>query len=447
VVNDLRALMRENVAVPPPGAFDPEALVSAGRRRVRTRRGVVVGAAAALTAAAVLVVAAVTGPASSDHVGAAHEPPVPDAPVLHLADARRAVEGRDVRVLTSSTNRDLDRDNGHYLDGVTEDGLVLFRDGPRAGRLQQRLALLDPATGDKTWLPDLDLGQAQTWPVELGTRRLVLLGAAGDEESHLVAHVLDRGTRTWSDVEWPGLPAVDVPRATVGPDGRLYVSVPATHGQPPPGGWPTGADGEAEDADAQGDTYHLWSVSLSDGSDVRDEGLTIGALAFTGSSMVWTDSTNGDAGRVHTRDLSTGDEHTFDPHAGGRCNLLSFGATPTRVVLGEYCGTYADGVRDDRVQVLTSRGEQVVTIQGSGIEGALAGSGVSNDLVAVTSYDGQQGGTYVYDLGTDRFLRLSTAISKFGLGGPAPRGELLWHTPVNHRHGATQWLGEVLGGR
>ena len=57
-------------------------------------------------------------------------------------------------------------------------------------------------------------------------------------------------------------PGRDRRRAVLGPDGRLYVRVPATQGQPPEGGWPTGADGEAEDADAHGDTYQLWSVSL-----------------------------------------------------------------------------------------------------------------------------------------------------------------------------------------
>ena len=56
--------------------------------------------------------------------------------------------------------------------------------------------------------------------------------------------------------------------------------------------------------------------------------------------MVWTDSTNGDAGLVHVRDLATGEESSFDPHNGERCNLLDFGATGDRIVMGQYCGTY-----------------------------------------------------------------------------------------------------------
>jgi hypothetical protein len=51
-------------------------------------------------------------------------------------------------------------------------------------------------------------------------------------------------------------------------------------------------------------------------------------------------------------------------------------------VLGQYCGTYADGVRDDRVQILTTDGAQVVTIQGSGIDGGLAGTSGTGDLVS-----------------------------------------------------------------
>jgi hypothetical protein len=259
MVNDLKALMRENVATPPPDHLDSEALVSAGRRRVRSRRATVVGTAAALVVVAgTLVVTALTGPGGPEHGGAAKEPPTPNAPTLQLSDAKQAVKGRDYRVLASNTNKNLDRDNGRYFDGVTDDGLILFRDGPRAGQLRPRLALVNPATGEKDWLPDPEIGQAQTWPVELGTDRLVLFSAAGDTGTRLVAHVFDRGARQWTNMRWPALPSVDFPSAVLGPDGRLYVPVPATKGRPPEGGWPTGSDGDAEDADAQGDTYHLW---------------------------------------------------------------------------------------------------------------------------------------------------------------------------------------------
>jgi hypothetical protein len=160
--------------------------------------------------------------------------------------------------------------------------------------------------------------------------------------------------------------------------------------------------------------------------------------------MVWTDSTNGYAGLVHVRDLSTGEEHSFDPHSGERCNLLSFGATHDRVVLGQYCGTYDGGVRDDRMQILSTDGDQVVTLQASGIDGALAGAGGTGDVVIVRAYENGRSGTYVYDLDTERFLRISEAVSMWSLGGPTPDGQFLWDTPANNRHGATQWVGRLL---
>lgn len=446
MVNDLKALMRENVAAPPPDHLDIATVVVAGRRRARTRRTTLASGLAALAVAAVSV-AAVGWPGGVDATRTADGPPPPDAPTLHLADARQAVQGRDYRVLASHTNENLDADNGQYFDGVTDDGLILFRDGPRADQLRPRMALMDPTTGAKDWLPDLHVGQTQTWPLELGTHRLVLLAGdyeASGEEAHLVAHVFDRDTRLWSAMRWPSLPTIGFPGGDLAPDGRLYVGVPATQGKPPEGGWPTGPDGEADDADAKGDTYHLWSVSLTDGTDVRDEHLTVGDVAFTDTSMVWTDSTNGDAGRIHVRDLSTGEERSFDPHAGERCNLLSFGASDDRVVMSQYCGTYAHGVRDDRVQILTTDGDQVVTLQDSGIDGALAGPRGTSDVVTVTCYKRGRAGTYVYDLGTGRFLRVSDAVSSWGMGGPAPDGRFLWGTPVNHRHGATQWLGRLV---
>ena len=233
---------------------------------------------------------------------------------------------------------------------------------------------------------------------------------------------------------WPGLPHVDFPHAVVGPQGRLYFFAPATRGKVPEGGWPAGNGGEADDSNAEGDTFHLWSASPTDPTDARDEDLVVGALAFTDSSMVWTDSTNGHAGKVHVRDLATGAEHSFDPHLGAKCNLLSFGAAGDRITMSQYCGDYAGDVRDDRVQILTTDGDQVVTIQDSGVEGSLqAGS----DLVVITSYAEDAAGTYLYDLTTNRLLRISHGYDSWSSGGQAgdPR-QFLWSTPVNHGHGA-----------
>ncbi len=444
MVNDLRELLSSNVVSPPPDQLDLGAVMVAGRRRVRRRRVAALGATALSTAAVVAAGSFLVLEGQPPDFAAAGVPQ-PDAPSLRLTDAVDAVEGTDYRVLASYTNENLNRDNGQYFDGVTDDGLILFRDGPRMDQLRPRFALMDPATGEKDWLPDLDVGQAQTWPLQLGEDQLMLLRASGGGlKVELVVHVYDREDRTWEEVSWPDLPRVEDPAAAVlGPDNRLYVRVPATQGKIPEGGWPIGPDGEAEDADAEGDTYRLWSASLTDVSDVRDEGLTLGSLAFTDESMVWTDSTNGDAGKVHVRDLGTGEERVFDPRSGEKCNLLSFGATAERIVMGQYCGTYDDGVRDDRVQVLDTDGDQVVTVQGSGIDSTLA-SDAGNGLVTVTSYERGGDGTYVYDLASGRFLRIADGVSSWSTSGPTPEGQFLWNTPTNLRRGMTQHLGELL---
>ncbi len=440
MVNDLRDLLSDNVASPPHDNLDLGTVLAAGRRRARRRRLATLGGAALATAALVVTGSLVSLSRPPDFAAAGV--PQPDAPTLRLADALPAAEATDYRVLASHTNENLNRDNGQYFEGVTDDGLILFQDGPRRDQLWPRFALMDPATGKKDWLPDLDIGQTQTWPLELGQDRLMLLGNEGDMRLKPVVYVFDRERRQWSTMKWPDLPASDNPGAVLGHD-RLYVRVPATQGKPPKGGWPMGPDGEADDADAEGDTYRLWSASLTDPSDVRDEGLTVGSVAFSDHAMVWTDSTNGDSGRVHVRDLETGEEHAFDPGSGEKCNLLSFGATDDKIVMGQYCGTYDDSVRDDRVQIIDTDGDQVVTLQGSGIDGALT-SEDGDGLVTVTSYERGHAGTYVYDLDSGRFLRITDNVSSWTTSGPTLEGQFLWNTPENRGRGMTQHLGELI---
>ena len=448
MVNELRDLLHDNAATPPHEVDDLSAVLKGGRRRVRRRRLAAVGGTA-LAGAAVVGLTSVVWPAPPDLDAA--DVPAPLAPTLRLTDAQQAVRGEDYQVLTSYTNENLNQDNGQYLDGVTDDGLILFRDGPRMDQPEPRYALMDPGTGRKDWLPDFPgSDDAQLRPVELGADRLVFMGArfgvSGDAGSpggaRRFALVYDRQAQRWDEIGWSGVPRTEEPAdAVLGPDDRLYVRVPATQGEPPEGGWPTGPGGEADDADADGDTYALWSVALDDPSDVRDERLTVGDVAFTRTSMVWTDRTNGDSGLVHVRDLGTGEERAFDPRSGERCNLLSFGATDHRIVMGQYCGTYDGGVRDDRVQILGTDGEQVVTVQDDSIDGTISRG---SDVVTVTSYHRGRAGTFVYDLDTDRFLRVSEDVSSWFMGGPTLEGQFMWSTPENGRDGATQWIGEMV---
>jgi hypothetical protein len=453
MVNELRELLHDNVAAPPPDPADLVSVLATGRRRVRRRRRLVVGGAALATAGVVSIGAwAWVNPSPADLV--ASGVPTPPGQVVHLADARPAVEGTDYRTLASYTNEDLDSDNGEYFDGVTDDGLVLFREGRTSTREQERFALMDPATGEKQWLPTSPGNGEQTWAIELTTARLVLMRFASSDgtgmSSRPVLDVYDRDTAAWRTIAWPALPADDNPSfVTVGPDGRAYVALVRDPGKVPEGGWPMGPDGEADDADAEGDVRALWSMSLTDSSDVRDEGLRVGSFGFDGDRLVYTDSSNGAAGRVHVRNLVTGEETSFDPGLGERCNLLGFDVAGGRIAMSQYCGTYEDGVRDDRVQVVTTDGEQVVTVQDDGVDGGRLVAG--GDFLTVTSYDRATSGTYVYDVEGERLVRLSEGHSPWTVGsGPTPGDQLMWSTPAGRkvamfgRSGATVHLGEIV---
>jgi hypothetical protein len=117
--------------------------------------------------------------------------------------------------------------------------------------------------------------------------------------------------------------------------------------------------------------------------------------------------------------------------------------------MSQYCGTYEGGVRDDRVQVVTTDGEQVVTVQDSGVEGGdLVGGG---DFVTLVGYDRATSGTYLYDVEEGRLLRLSEGLSAWTVGsGPTPGDQFLWTTPAGRKlamfghSGATVHLGELI---
>ena len=444
-MTELQDLMLRNVADPPQDDLDLWDVVAQGRRRVTTRRRAAGAGGSALLVAAVVVALVAAGPGQS----VSHRPrPTGEPPggvTLGLSDATTAVAGRDYQVLASHSQENLERGNGQRFMGVTDDGKILIRSGPTADDLTPRLALMDPATGAKDWLPDLHTGQDDTLPVELGAHRLVLLSQGGDGRmGPLIGHVFDRDTGHWQTVTWPSLPDVAGPGGVMGPDGRLYVSIPATQGAVPDHAWPLGRGKEADDSGAEGDTYELWSVPVDSSADVRDEDASVGSVTFTPTSMIWTDRTNGAMGLVHVRTLSTGKEHSFDPHAGTRCNLLGLSAWADRVVLDEYCGTTSDGIRDDRMQILSTDGDPVATIQDSGIGGGISGLGGDDHVVTVYSLDPGRVGTYVFDLADDHFLHIAGAMSKWSLGGPAPNGDFLWQTSVNHGAGATQWVGRLL---
>lgn len=420
MVNDLKQLLHDNVTAPPPDHLDLAGVVSRGRSRVRVRRAAVV--AGTVAAVAVLGAGGAAlgglfdgGPGPASHRG--QDAPV--GPVVKLSESVPAVAGRDYRVVTSWTNENLDRANGQYLDGITDDGRVVLRDGPHGIHNEVRLVLLDQAMKDQDSLPPPP--QSIQSPVELGAERLVYSTARGGL-THPGVAILDRDTHTWRTMSWPGLPDRDYVQMQVGADDRLYVAF-------------------ADPAVGSGlEKFDLWSASLTDRSDVRDEHLVVGEFDLLGDELTWTSTHNAPNDGLHVRDLGTGQETDVDPMSGDRCNQLSLSRTPSYVVMYQYCGTH-DGVRDDRVQVVTPSGDPVVTIQGDGVE-----LGYATDRgVVVDTYARKGGGSYLYEFESGRLRRMTDAVSHFGLVSLFPDGSdyVGWHTPETNGHGATQWIGEV----
>jgi hypothetical protein len=117
--------------------------------------------------------------------------------------------------------------------------------------------------------------------------------------------------------------------------------------------------------------------------------------------------------------------------------------------MSQYCGTYEGGVRDDRVQVVTTDGEPVVTVQDSGVDGGRLVAG--GDYVTMMAYGRATGGTYLYDVEDGILLRLSDAHAVWAVGqGPTPGDQFLWNEPAGTRSkmfgrsGAEVHLSEVL---
>lgn len=449
MVNELRDLLRESVTSPPPDGSSLDEVVSLGRRRVRRRRSAALGGLAATVAGVVAFSVVLPGPDHGGDDATADLPGVPAGPVLRLADAEPAVAGRDYELLASHTNQDLESGNGQYFEGVTDDGLIVFRDGPRDITNTALFALMDPATGEKDWLPrpPAQVGA----PIDLTGERLVFAGGFEVAVASTLM-IFDRSDRTWRTLSFPGLPDRDHRSAYAVHDGRLYVGVshraeldpgadagdPAEELTEPAPDPLSGGDHDVDDSGATGEQLELWSASLDDPSDVRDEELAVGDFAFDGDHLVWTDVTNGVNDRVHVRDLTTGEDISFDPRSGDRCNQLSLAVAAERIVLSQYCGDVPGG-RDDRVQVLTMAGEPVVTIQDS-----LSGWVPGGDHALITGVDGQGDGAYVYDLVTGRFLRLSSQISQWALDADAPAGQVIWNEPAGGGRGATQKLARLL---
>lgn len=419
MVNELRSLLHESSENAPYAAFDATALLRAGRSRTRRQRAVAVGTAAAIVATVIGGSALALDRNGPDRATPA--PPLPqDGRTLHLADATTA----DLETVFSHVNEDLDQGSGQYVDGITTDGLAVFRDGPHGADNVAEMSLVDLESGGESQLPDL------TYPVnsllEATGDRIVYFGGNASTTTMFGTGVVifDRATSTWSEVSWPALPPTTPVGMSMGPDGRLYVAaydVPA-------------GTGEGDPNDLMRRPTDLWSVSLSDPADVRAEGLRVGSFAIDEGHLVWTDGTEP---RVFVRDLATGEETSFDPGPDAGCNQHGIDLEEDKIVLSLFCK--GGGERDDRLQIVTLTGEPVVTIQ----DASLSGTTNNGGQVLVYGHGRDQTGHYAYDLDTGTFLRLSTNDSMFGMGGPVTDGYVLWTEGYEGRDGSTQKIARI----
>lgn len=420
-MRDLQELMRDTAGKGPEGGLDLDAVLGEGRRRVRRRR--TAGAAGTGVAVLALIVGSLAvsrlGVGLGDRIAPAGGTE-PVGPVLTFADAQPATEGEDYTVLSSYNNENLDRDNGRYFQGITPDGRVVVEDGPHLEDGMYRLGLLDPETGRTAWLgaprsarngtdPNGLVGASARWLVwqltsQRGGRSFLTIDRANGTQGTMEISGRELG------LERSGMPAGG--RAVLGADDRIYFTAPS---QAP-------------------DTGQLWSVPVDDVSGLRHEG-TVGDFDVDGDLLTYTEHTNRPSSIVHVRDLRTGEEQGFDARSGSTCNSLGLAREGDVIALQQYCGT-ADGVRDDRLQLVTGSGEPIVTFRDSGLEGGA----LTDRHVTLVGYGGKTAGAYVYDLGSGDLVRVSKDQVKFDPTLLGERDLLTWATPVNRRHGMRLWV-------
>jgi hypothetical protein len=411
-MRDLKSLMDEATESAPSEGVDVQRVLETGHRRVRRRRATGVFGAAVAVAVVAAGGSLLAGGDTGERVLPADRSE-PIGPVAVLAEARRAVEGRDYSVLTTVTNENLDGENALFYRGVTPDGLIVVDEGPYS--LDSRAGLLDPRSEEVRWLlgpGDAShgeyVGSSGRWmiwttesnqfqdrpgfllvdPTTGGQQVIDLVSIAGDE-------------RPMSYADFPD-------RSALGADGRIYFSL--------------GRDRSTSD---------LLSVELDDPADVRVEGV-VGDFDVDGELLTYTERTNQPTSTIHVRDLGTGEETTFDTQSDSDCDLRGLERAGDHVALFQGCG--ADGLGDSRVQVITGSGEPVVTLLGSSLDGGTVTSRYVSTMVAF----GKGTGTYVYDLETADLLR----VSEGGVREPQLAGHddvLVWQTPVNDGRGMTFW--------
>ena len=397
-MNHLNTLLREASMDAPPHQFDLETVVGAGRSRVRRRRAVT-----GITVAAVVGVAAslaIVLPGGGDEPEPAAPPQVR---VLTLDDAVAAEEGSDYEVLDTFTAHSTDEaGTGDFVRGVLADGTVVLQRYPNGWDGNTQIVLV---------------GADNTQVVEAPTRLGNYLGATDRE---LVFGGVDDGVLL---LDRERLIVRGVLKGRLFDPNHAVQTVSDGHGHLYLGGSPM----------ADEPNRPLYDVDVDAGR--ATELARGGHVAAYDGRVAWTDAYDGPVQAVTVRD-ERGGTTGFDPNTGD-CVGKGIGITDQRVVLMSNCDDgagdteYTDAVT--RIDILDLEGNPVARITGDEF-----GPVRMNDrFLTIASWNGEQGGTYTYDVETGSFLQVTDAMSGLAGDETGVGSTVVWEERLDGETGAT----------
>jgi len=407
-MNDLSTLLHTASEHAPLDRIDPQALVRAGRARVRRRRAI--GGIGVAAAAAMAVAIPVITDSPDTHVQPLGQP----GQVLTLADASPAQNGVDYDVLSTFKAHVTDGGfQGQFVRAVLPDGTVVVQSYPDGRGTVSRISLVrngDTRTVDAPrWLENY-LGATPT-------------GAIFGDGKGSGVWLLDLTALTWrhtleqQDVD-TNVPAQPLTASEARPN-QIYVAASAM---------------------AQAERREILRADLSQAAGSRLA--TGGDVAAFGGHIAWTATHDAPNERVVLRDETTGKDTSFDPHTG-RCDQKALGLTTDRVVVMVNC---ADAGKEqsetdvvDRIDVFDLDGKPLARITGD----ELGPVRMTDRFITISSWNKDEAGTYTYDLTTGRFLMVEKTMS--GLTGreTGSGATLVWQQRLDGERGATYVVAQM----
>lgn len=397
-MNNLHTLLEDASSDVPVEAFELDAIVSSGRSRVRRRRAV---GGLALAAVVGLGAALVVPGGSGD---GDHQPTSPpQVRVLTLDDASQAEPGRDYQVLREFTAHQTDAAmTGVFVRAVLPDGTIVAQRHEPA----QVVLIAGPEARGVEMPPTLGnyLG---------ATDRELVFGSDRD-----TLWMLDRASLQWREVGRLLDVNQDIQPLT-GQDGRVFV---------------------AGSAFAEESSRPILSIDTATGQ--ATEVARGGNVAAAAGRVAWTDVYDAPTRTVTVRD-EQGALTTFDPHTG-ECVTKGLGMTAQRIVLMSNCQDEAgDSERTDivtRVDVFDLDGDPLTRIESDDYFGPVR---MSDRYLTLPMWEGERGGTYTYDLETERFLHVEDTLSSLVGRETGSGSTLVWEKRLDGGSGATYVVAQM----